>query len=107
MTQTTTLDRFYAITVPHQRDAELEEYQSEQHFIDATADVASQDADYAWWNYVNTLETAREYSVHDLHTIILIATSSDLAAALQYRGHQWARVRSLLDRIMERESAHV
>jgi hypothetical protein len=98
------LDRFYAITVPHQRGADLEEYRSEQHFIDATADEASQDSDSNWWEYVATLETAREYAVHDLSTIIIIATSSDFSSALQYRGHQLARVRALLDKIESRES---
>ncbi len=104
MKNSTQLSRFYVITVPHQREAELEEYADEQHFIDATADVASMDANSEWWEYVTNFTTAREYAVNDLNTIIIIANGHDLTTALQYKGHQDVRVHMLLNKIVEKES---
>ena len=45
-------------------------------------------------------ELALEVLGHDMHTILVIETEEDLQNALKYDGHQWARVQTIAESLV-------
>ena len=81
----------YLISIPHQMPANLKDFYNEQEIIkyaNATADT-----------YIETLEDAKDYLTHDLHSGIWVETQSDVDYAIEYNGHQKFKVRAIAEQI--------